>query len=373
MPIEGSLRELAMPDIFQLLHLSRKTGELSVEREASGERGTVLFHNGAVVAGQVNGRDRNLGQLLLTAGKVTEAELRRAEEARRVRPDRSWRDVFKDLGVVTAEEIDKYMRFQVEETVFDLLGWDHGRFSFSESEIPDSRCLTWIPTESLLMEAARRADERSALPAGIESTSAVPRLSDSAAEGGILDLEPADWEVLGRVDGEADVRSIAWDLGRSELEVSKAVSRLVQQGLVTLASAEDSATKPPHEVSLDEAAGLMDRGELDAAQDHIESVLRQFPSEPRAHYLAGRLAERLGRLREALQRYEKTLAVDPLAEEARLRLGLVRLRLGDLPGTTREWTAYLRMAPDGTSRRRVERAMSAAHELLTVLEEFDGE
>jgi hypothetical protein len=33
MPIEGSLREFALTDIFQLLHLSRKTGELRIVRE----------------------------------------------------------------------------------------------------------------------------------------------------------------------------------------------------------------------------------------------------------------------------------------------------------------------------------------------------
>lgn len=371
MPIEGSLRELAVPDIFQLLHLSRKTGELKVERAGSGDRGLVVFHNGAVVGGHLESRTPHLGQLLLTAGKITEADLRRAEQLRYRNPELSWRQVFDELDAVSPEEAEKQIRFQVEEVVYDILQWDRGRFTFGEREIEESRCVTWLPTESLLMEAARRADERSALPAGIESTSMVPRLSEAAGEGDVLDLAPIDWEVLGRINGESDLKSIAWSLGKSELEVSKTISRLVQQELVVVAAPESERTKPPHETEMEQIARLIDGGEYESARSRIDRLLEGHPSEPRAYYLSARLAERSGRAREAIAAYEKTLSLDPLAEEARLRLGLLRIRLGDVPGGTREWTAYLRVAPDGEERRRVERAMSAAHELLSVLEEFN--
>ncbi len=50
----------------------------------------------------------------------------------------------------------------------------------------------------------------------------------------------------------------------------------------------------------------------------------------------------------------------------------MRLKLGDVDGAAREWTAYLRMAPDSAERRRVERAMTAVRELQNVLSDFDG-
>lgn len=372
MPIEGALRELAMPDVFQLLHLSRKTGELFVAQEASGRRGTVIFDNGAVVSAEIDGPTPHLGQLLLTAGKITEADLRKAEAVREAWPGRSWGDVFTSLEVVNAQEIDKYVKFQVEEVVYDILEWRDGRFSFSERALSGSDRVTWVPTESLLMEGARRADERSALPAAIDSTGALPRLSPSAVDGGIVDLSPGEWEVLGRIDGESDVKSIAWELGRTELDVSKAVAQLVQKGLVEIAAAEAAKTKPPHELALDRAAELIERGETEAARVQIVQVLEEHGSEPRAHYLAAYLAERYGGLDEAVAAYQRTLKVDPLAGDARLRLGLAHLKRGDLQSASREWTAYLRMAPDGLDRRRVERAMSAVHELERVVEEFDG-
>jgi tetratricopeptide (TPR) repeat protein len=223
------------------------------------------------------------------------------------------------------------------------------------------------------MEGARRADELSQLSTAIESPRAVPRLSERAAgDSSLLDLAPDEWEVLGRIDGLSDVRSIATTLGRSEFDVSKVVSKLAEMGLIEIVSQDGSRTRPPYEVMLDRIADLIERDEFDEAHAKLDKVLDAHPDEPRAHFLAARSQEREGELGAAARSYEKTLGLDPLAAEARQRLGLVRLKLGDLEGASHEWTAYLRMAPDTPERRRVERAMTALHELELILSEFDG-
>lgn len=373
MPIEGSLREFALHDILQLLHLSRKTGELKVLREPSGLQGTVIFNSGGVVDADVDETTPRLGYMLLNAGKITEADLHRADTIRTSQSSRSWTDIFRSLEVVEPADLEKYAKFQVEEFIYEILSWQDGRFSFSERAVEESECVTWIPVESLLMEGARRADELSALPTIIDSPNAVPRLFEGAAsDAGVIDLSPEEWEVVGRVDGIADVKSISWTLGRSEFNVSKVISQLAEKGLIELGTQDDSRTRPPHEVALDRVEYEIELADLDAARRHIDTVLRAHPEEPRAHYLAARIRERSGDLRSAADGYEKTLDFDPLAEEARQRLGLVRLKLGDVEGAAREWTTYLRMAPDSPERRRVERAMTAVRELQLILGEFDG-
>ncbi|NIN72050.1 MAG: tetratricopeptide repeat protein [Gemmatimonadetes bacterium] len=213
----------------------------------------------------------------------------------------------------------------------------------------------------------------SALATTIESPTAVPRLSDRAGEGGMIDLAPEEWEILGRIDGTSDVKSIAWTLGRNEVQISKIISRLAELSLVEIGDEDEIArTRPPHEVSLDQAEGLLESGEVREARRHIMSVLKRHPEEPRAHLLAARSLERIGDWLGATEAYERTLAIDPLAVEARQRLGLVRLKLGDIEGAAREWTAYLRMAPDSVDQSTVERAIDAARELQDVLDELDG-
>ncbi|NIR46108.1 MAG: DUF4388 domain-containing protein [Gemmatimonadetes bacterium] len=373
MPIEGSLREFALHDIFQLLHLSRKTGELEIRREPSGARGVVVFNGGAVVGAEVDEETPRLGYMLLNAGKITEADLHRADQLHSEQPSRSWADIFGSLAVMEPEDLEQYMKFQVEEFIYEILDWQDGRFWFGERPVQESECFTWIPVESLLMEGARRADELSQLSTAIEGRHAVPRLSERAAsENSVLDLKPDEWEILGRVDGVSDVKSIATTLGRSEFDVSKVVSTLAERGLLEISSQDGLRTRPPHETMLDRVADLIERGQLAEAGDKLASVLDALPEEPRAHYLGARILEREGKLNEAVAGYEKALSLDPLAAEARERLGLVKLKLGDIEGASHEWKAYLRMAADTPERRRVERAMTALHDLEIVLSELDG-
>jgi tetratricopeptide (TPR) repeat protein len=372
MPIEGSLREFALHDIFQLLHLSRKSGELRIVREPSGTRGVVMFNGGAVVGAGLDETSPRLGYALLNAGKITEADLHKADQLHSQDPSRPWNEVFRSLDVVSPEEMDRFVKFQVEEHVYEIIGWRDGQFSFGERTPHESECVTWIPVESLLMEGARRADEMSALATTIESPKAVPRLSEQAGEGGILDLTPEEWEILGRIDGVSDVKSIAFTLGRTEVEISRVISRLAQVGLLEIGTEEISRTRPPHEIALDQAESLLEREELVEARRRIDSVLRKHPEEPRAHYLAARALERNGDWLGATEAYERTLGIDPLAVEARQRLGLVRLKLGDIEGAAREWTDFLRMAHDSAEKRRVERAMTALRDLQIIVSEFDG-
>ena len=47
MSLEGRLEDLSLPDIFQILNLSRRTGLLTIRRK-EGE-GLIVFENGQVV------------------------------------------------------------------------------------------------------------------------------------------------------------------------------------------------------------------------------------------------------------------------------------------------------------------------------------
>jgi tetratricopeptide (TPR) repeat protein len=275
--------------------------------------------------------------------------------------------------VVEAKDLEKYGKIQVEEFVYEILDWQDGHFVFRERPVTERDCATWIPVESLLMEGARRADELSALATTLESTRAVPRLSERAAtERGVLDLTPGEWEVVGRVDGFSDVKSIAWTLGRSEFDVSKVVSTLAEKGVLEITSQEAARSRAPIDVLLDEVEEQIEAATLDSARHQLEGVLEDNPQEPRAHYLAARIREWEGDLKGAAKGYETALGLDPLAEEARRRLGLVRLKLGDIDGAAHEWTGYLRVMTDGPERRQVERALTAVRELQVIIDELNG-
>ena len=78
MAIEGPLRELGLHDVFQLLDLSRKTGVMRVTSHLRNNEGLVAFDGGAIVYAEIKSNPFRLGDLLLRAGRIAEADLERA-------------------------------------------------------------------------------------------------------------------------------------------------------------------------------------------------------------------------------------------------------------------------------------------------------
>src|SRR5437762_7465414 len=209
MAIEGPLRELGIHDVFQLLDLSRKTGVLRVTSELRHNAGTVYFDGGTIIFAEIRSNPHPLGALLLRTGKITEADLERGRDMEERQGDkRRIGEILVALGAITPRELERQIRFQVEEVVFELMSWREGYFSFTEGQLTDvtKEATVRIPTEALLMEGARRIDEWSRIEGRIPHLGVVPTLA-APAEGdqGGLDLLPPEWEMLAMVDGERDL------------------------------------------------------------------------------------------------------------------------------------------------------------------------
>ncbi len=236
MAIEGPLRELGIHDVFQLLDLSRKTGQLAVTSELRDNEGTVHFQNGKVVAAAIKSNPHRIGELLMRAGRVTAAQVEAASAAQRERGDgRRLGEILLEMGAITQKELERQIRIQIEAVVFELLSWREGFFRFEEGPMQGD-LMVQIGTEALLMEGARRIDEWSRISDRVPSLLAIPRITslsdDSHAP--MLDLLPSEWEVLTMIDGELDLRAIASKLARTEFDTAKVVYGLVSTGVVEL-------------------------------------------------------------------------------------------------------------------------------------------
>ena len=244
MPIEGPLKELGIHDVFQLLDLSRKSGVLRVFSEERDNEGAVYFDSGAVVAATMKSNPHLLGTLLENSGKVTGDDLSRATTMQRNGDKRRVGEILVANGVVAARDIERYMRQQIETVVFDLMSWSEGFFSFAEEPPRPIRKDTAVKvsTESLLMEGARRIDEWSRMMDRIPDSAVVPRLAPLGdGPHSFIDLLPREWEVLGLVDGRANLRRIAVELALSEFDVAKTIYGMLATGLIELGEREGVA------------------------------------------------------------------------------------------------------------------------------------
>jgi hypothetical protein len=348
-PIEGPLRELSIHDVFQLLDLAQKTGVLRVTSELRQNGGTVYFDQGAVVAAEIQSNPHPLGSVLLRSGKVSESDLARARDMQASGDSRRLGEILIAVGAVPRKELERQVRAQVEEVIFELMGWSEGYFSFSESpldHVPAQASLR-IPTGALLMEAARRIDEWSRIEPMVPHLGVVPRLvAPDGGETAPMDLLPGEWEVLAAVDGTRDVRVLADAVGRSDFDVARTLYGLASAGIVLI---EDPRTALPPGVG-GEIAELLARAEAYLIAGDARSALASA-EEAATSAGAGHLPSRLmigrallaaDRPAEAQAVLEGVLATDALHAAARRLLGLALAAQGHFDEAVNTWDAWSR-------------------------------
>ncbi len=185
MSFQGSIQELPVPDIIQLVSVSGKTGMFTLVRGA--ERGYIYLKNGQMVHARV--------------------------------------------GDLTGEE-----------AVYALAIWNSGDFQFTPAEEPDTVTIEKSNT-SLLMESARRLDEWKVLSRKIPGVEYVPTFVPREATEPVT-LSPLEWNLTIRIDGKKTLEEIARGSDSSSFETAKVLYGLVTAGLVEMRS-RDSAT-PRH-------------------------------------------------------------------------------------------------------------------------------
>ncbi len=198
MSLVGSLEDLGLGDILQIVSLSRKSGLLLIHSE-EGE-GRIVFCDGLVRAAYVKGEPENLRSLLVEASFITAEEFDRVAElagARGVPVE----ETLPECTSLTRESLDSLGREQVERAVFRIFSWVVGEFSFEvrdEIEERDREILisTGINAQYLTMEAARLGDE-----GGGEFGDA-----ETGAAGNVAELSEADDEPI-FFSGEEDSSS----------------------------------------------------------------------------------------------------------------------------------------------------------------------
>jgi hypothetical protein len=176
MAFQGSLRELPLPDIIQLVSVSGKTGMFALAREAYPE-----------------------GEIFLREGRIVHARVGELEG---------------------------------EEAIYELAVWPEGDFVFTPGREAAADSIKKSNT-NLLMEAARRIDEWQVLSKKIPSTRLVPVFTHNASTTSVS-LTPSEWSLVCKIDERRSIDEIAAGLAMSAFETSKLLYGLLTSGLVSL-------------------------------------------------------------------------------------------------------------------------------------------
>jgi hypothetical protein len=160
MALKGTLSDFALPDIFQLIGMQRKTGMLTLENDR--ETVIVVFEVGKVVHADSTVRrlDDLLGNVLVRQGKLKKEDLEAALARQKVSMQRLGY-VLTNQGYIASPDLKEALSEQVQQIVFRMFRWKDGHYNFEPSNEVDYDRENVIPVtaDHILMEGIRRVDE----------------------------------------------------------------------------------------------------------------------------------------------------------------------------------------------------------------------
>ncbi len=187
MSFQGSLAELPLPDVIQLVSSSGKTG---------------CFH---LTDGDIK------GQIYIQEGRIVHAQV-------------------EDLSG--------------EEAVYQLAIWSRGEFFFETGAGVAANTISKTNT-NLLMEAARRLDEWRVLQKKVPSMELVPEFVIPEGREGQINLNTSEWLILSKIDGRRSIKAIANASSHSTFEACKILYGLIATNLIRLKEAPAAPAPRP--------------------------------------------------------------------------------------------------------------------------------
>ncbi|MCA9736783.1 MAG: DUF4388 domain-containing protein [Gemmatimonadota bacterium] len=306
MALRGSLNEVNLADICQLLAMGRKSGCLWITDRSN--FGYVYFDQGRVTYASVLNRPDRLGELLVQNGVIDREQLSAAMEGQAHQPGARLGRLLVGQGAMTEEQLKQYVELQISEAVYHLFTWSQGSFHFDPDHVPEEEeaRLVSINAENLLLEGARRVDEWSLIEKRIPSFDLVFSLTRQP-EGDEIELTGEQRKVIAALDGQRSVDEVVRETGLVEFAAGKALYGLVQAGFAEQSGRKVGAQKDTPEARIQRHLDLglaFDRaGLLEDAAREFRRVVELDEHNELAHRKLARIALHGKKAADALHHY----------------------------------------------------------------------
>jgi hypothetical protein len=234
--LQGNLKEFSLPNIFQLVKMSAKSGALTIRRGE--DWGKIFFRNGQIYYAYSVPQHLPLGERLVKSGAISGEQLKAAlATQKKVGEGARIGAILLEGGAIDRSTLEQAVREQIQDAAFDFFSWLDGEFEFSADEkTTDQDILVQMDVENVIMEGCRRIDEWELIFDQLGSLERVPHLaySERIEERGELSLTAQEWRVIVRIDGHADINVILRDCGLDRFHGAKVIYSLFSSGLVTV-------------------------------------------------------------------------------------------------------------------------------------------
>lgn len=250
MPLEGDLKSFNLPSILQLISQERLTGVLKIKRK--NEVVDIGFHEGLITGAFFERGDavERLENYLVKSGYLKQNLFEMIREIYQ-ETKRPIMNIILEDKYLSIEEVEKVIRFKIQEVIDEVFNWQEGEFKFEQSSViyPKSILKVRLKTESVVLEAARRYDEWPKISKAITSSDLVYKKIDRPE----LKLKLAEDEerIVSLIDGHRNIVDIVEISGLGKFHTYSCLYRLLTTGQIEVAFAKPTPKKlrPKHEFS----------------------------------------------------------------------------------------------------------------------------
>lgn len=252
MSLTGNLRTVAFPDLLQLISTGKKTGTVVISRGKVKKE--IYFQDGDIVgAYSTDTEDTLLGDQLVKSGRITVADLKKANYMHRTSENKKFGQTLVDMNLITRDELGHYLHGRIEEIVYNLFSWKEGDFVFHEGQLPDrSRRKVQINTMSVVMDGTRRIDEWDQIQKSLPDDNQILRVTtDPRVQADEITLSINEFRVVMLIDGRHTLREILETSPLGDFATTSAIYKLISAKLVEpTGTRSDSLTDPEDDDSL---------------------------------------------------------------------------------------------------------------------------
>lgn len=232
--LQGKIDRFTLPEIFQLLSHSGKTGTLGIQKDD--DIVMVYFNRGRITYAYGPNQARHIGEILKNRGKLTAEQLEEAVKSQtQTEASKKLGRILVDKKFIERSDLETVVKEQVEELIYSLLSWESGSFKFYENQYPtDEEITVNLSVENVILEGLRRIDEinrfKGALPDFGMALTISPTSSEQCRD---ISLRPEEWNLLSLIDGRKTINEIMSLADQPQVKTLERLAAMKMAGLIS--------------------------------------------------------------------------------------------------------------------------------------------
>lgn len=245
MSFNGTTDEFSLLEIFQLISLTKKTGQLTVSSEE--KEGKISFCQGKVCFAVTPQNRIPLGPRLVNTGLISKQELEEALRAQQGQESqKKVGEILISRGLIKQEKLEEFVQEQIQDALFEILDWKDGHYCFDSTvDLEQEDIGINFTVKNVIEEAERRKEEWEKIKKIIPSTQLVVKISESPGkQQEEIVLKPEEWRIIYLLDKERSVADLKEKSQLTLLKLCQTLKNMLSKKLVQI--------MPPSEDQLQE-------------------------------------------------------------------------------------------------------------------------